>query len=647
VKQTTYLPHLDGLRAIAVCFVIIYHAGLGLLPGGFIGVDIFFVLSGFLITNQIVNQITNEIFTFKGFYLRRIRRLIPAFATVCLATIGVGYIILLPKDFIYHAKLAVLSFLSVGNFYISNTTKGYFAPQSEEVSLLHTWSLSVEEQYYLIWPLILVLGFKYLGKDRIVPFLVFLFLSSLAFSEWQVMANPEDAYYLMPARFYELLVGSLLAIVLVKLPVLKSRLATLLSIVGTSALVFSAFYLSEDKPFPGLNGVLVCFATATLIYSGMFQSQATNIYSYRLLVGIGKISYSLYLWHWPVFSFMRYVEGSLSVMQIIIAVAISVSLSIISWKYIETPFRERWKYSFKWTFRYLYVLPAILFVAIYLIIDKNDGLANRFDVEIAAISEFEKKLDRTELGCDEQDGDNCLNILLFGDSHAGHFAPFIRALIPSEQPYNFTIKSLGACLPLLDVVTVELKRSGEKRLKSSCVSRNRKVYKAVSDFDYIVLSGFWAMPSVQAGKVFFVEEDNHTYTLDNSLEVFRNALYKSIGVIVEQGGIPVVIKDNPAIGKDLFKCTFKKFVYPSFDSNCRMVTEEVNEQQQQTDEIFSDLAEDFPGIVFINPREVMCSSLNCDLFMDGIPLYRDGDHLSIPGSKLLGEKYLKLKGPVF
>ena len=198
----TYLPHIDGLRAIAILLVVAYHAGFSIFSGGFIGVDVFFVISGFLITSQISKHIAAEKFSFKEFYLRRLRRLAPAYLIVSATSLIVGLVILLPGDLIYHTKVMGLSFLSLSNIYLSNTTNGYFDNQAEEIPFLHTWSLSVEEQFYILWPILLLLSFRLFNKSFNKTLLLCLFFCSLALSYWLSKEDPDGSYYMLLPRFY-------------------------------------------------------------------------------------------------------------------------------------------------------------------------------------------------------------------------------------------------------------------------------------------------------------------------------------------------------------------------------------------------------------------------------------------------------------
>ena len=640
MQQSAYLPFVDGLRAIAVLFVVIYHTDLGLLPGGFVGVDVFFVISGYLITNHLAKQIHDNSFTFRGFYTRRIRRLIPAYAAVSLTTLVAGYFLLLPKDYVYHVKLVGLAFLSVGNFYISNTTGGYFAPQSEEIPFLHTWSLAVEEQYYLVWPLLLLFGTKLFGNRLIIPVVFAALIASLVFSQHQAIHSPELAYYLLPARAYELLVGSLLALIQPRLPTIKPAMATFLSTLGLGAVAYSALFISSADTFPGYNGLIVCLGTALLIYAGFQANFWSRLLSTRWLVGIGKTSYSLYLWHWPVFSFMRYMEGSLSPGQVFFAIALSFGLSWLSWKYVETPFRTKWKFPFGKTLGIVYLAPLALIILVFVAVDSSDGIPSRFGEKQAQMEALQSAQNDYLENCGGFKQENCISVLLVGDSHANHFGPFIKALKPADVAIRLTTKSMAFCPPLKDLVPVEINQlGGQKIIDEKCLERNRTFYNELGEFDYIVFSGYWAIPVIENGRYFFADAGDEEFSVEKSMRVLRRTMLASIQAINDAGKPLVIIRDMPTIGEDMLKCSYKNLLFDSLDSSCFVTEEDVAIQNKEVEKVFTEVGQLYPNVVFIDPSRLICSMGRCDAVLEGVPLYKDEDHLNATGAHLLGSKF--------
>ncbi len=642
-----YHPYLDGLRAVAVIFVMVFHTELNLLPGGFIGVDVFFVLSGYLITNQLVIEIKNGGFRFRDFYLRRIRRLMPAYTLVSVSSLVAGYFLLLPKDLVAHAKLAGLAFLSVGNFYIENTTGGYFAAESSEIPLLHTWSLSVEEQFYLIWPALLILLFKLRTQLARTNLLLIGLICCLWWSQYQAMEDPSAAYYLLPARFAELLVGACLVMVVGRLPQPGAGVAGGLQMMGLAVISGGALWYSAATVFPGFNALVVCVSTGLLIYGGSTPSWVSSILSIRPMVLVGQLSYSLYLWHWPVFAFWRYLEGVLNLFQIFCALLLSFLLAVLSWQLVEKPIRYGWKRSFAPTFGYLYVLPFLLILILFLVIDKSDGLPQRFSDRPAGIEALESRPDSFRQHCEPDQSSECNNILLVGDSHAEHFGPFIHALGNPDDGLFLTSEGSGFCPPLLGLVPVEVKSEGHVLVNKECEEKNRRLFDDLSEYKYVVLAAYWALPQIKPGKSFYTDSPNGELSLEVSMRVLRDSMYTTVMRIVDQGSTPVIIKDNPTITRRVLKCSYKRALYGHSETPCRIDRSALDDQRKLVDPIFAELSAAYPQLLFIDPADDLCDQNYCSAMIGELPVYRDRDHLNALGSQLLGERYRDSKGSPF
>lgn len=366
IESFHYRPEVDGLRAVAVLAVLLFHADLG-LPGGYVGVDVFFVISGYLITSLIVRDVERGEFSMAHFWERRIRRIWPPMVVVVLAVLVAGWFLLLPADFEELGRSAVWQTLCAANVFFWRES-GYFAGAAEDKPLLHTWSLAVEEQFYLIIPACLsFLGRfpKWMTRHRL--FLVFglLIAGSLALSVYGVNRAPSATFYLLPTRAWELSLGSLLAIMPTTRLQQSSVARRLLPAVGLACILFACFRFSSATPFPGLAALIPCCGTALIIWStarpfrgdaavsadlsnGADAAHPTRpVLVERLLastpvVGIGLISYSLYLWHWPLFAFHRHialVPASTGTRFLLMLAAFP--LAILSWRFVETPFRQK------------------------------------------------------------------------------------------------------------------------------------------------------------------------------------------------------------------------------------------------------------------------------------------------------------------
>ena len=306
-----YRPEIDSLRAIAVIAVIIYHAkinlfGYQLFPGGYLGVDIFFVISGYLITSIIFNELQlKKNFSFTNFYLRRGRRILPALFFLLLCCIPFSWFILLPSSYIDLSKSILYSLGFSSNFYFYFTGLEYGAIDGLLKPLLHTWSLAVEEQYYILFPILFVSGFFFLRKRLNILILIFL-LISLVFAEFFSAKNSNLNFYILPSRAWELLIGSLLVFIgnkrTFKITNFKSNI---LSIFGLTLILFSFVYFYEATPSPNIKSILPIIGTLLVLVFYRKETIMAKFFNNRLLVGVGLISYSLYLWHYPIFAFVR------------------------------------------------------------------------------------------------------------------------------------------------------------------------------------------------------------------------------------------------------------------------------------------------------------------------------------------------------
>lgn len=337
-----YRPEIDGLRALAIAPVVLYHAGLGLFSGGFVGVDIFFVISGFLITSIIVKELEADEFTLGSFYERRCRRIIPPMAVMAAITAVACWFILLPAEFRdFGRSLAAASTFWANIFFCKGQT--YFAADAYSQPLLHTWSLSVEEQFYIVFPLAMMALFKW-HRKRILPFLVIAAAISLMLSALMIDRDQAAVFYLLHFRAWELLLGSITALVPAG-PRFSLKTMTMLGLAGLALLIYPIFTYSWQMSFPGPAALGPCLGTAILIHmhrQGLDGSPVGLFLSLNFMTGLGKISYSLYLWHWPLLSLPRYaLERPLAAAEILAFVAAAILLSIISWKYIEQPFRQK------------------------------------------------------------------------------------------------------------------------------------------------------------------------------------------------------------------------------------------------------------------------------------------------------------------
>lgn len=458
LARIQYRPEIDGLRAVAVLAVILFHLDIG-LSGGFVGVDIFFVISGFLITSIIMADLEAGTFSLKAFWIKRLRRLAPANLMMLSATLLLGLIVLLPGELVSLAKAQLAQIVLFANFHFAFRID-YFDPIAALNPLLHTWSLAVEEHFYLVLPLLLLLCFKR-GKRVVLSTVVGLMVLSFLFSLWRVEQNQALAFYLLPSRAWELLLGCGLAFLppTSKKTSLKQGLfQVVISSASLIALGYCVTCYDETTLFPGANALLPCIATVGLIYGTQHDNFVRRWLSLQWLVGIGLISYSLYLWHWPIIVFTKLAfrfEPSLS--SSLLLVILCFVPAYLSWKYIEQPFRKRaWCFSDK---KFLLGVLALgtFFVISSLLIIRMHGIPERFDPKLYDVvhASVSNRFQRSSAEAIQQRGlpmvgadDGTTRFVVWGDSHAAAISELVQDLA-KEVGVTGYIACRNATIPLL------------------------------------------------------------------------------------------------------------------------------------------------------------------------------------------------------
>jgi len=415
--KLTYRPEIDGLRAVAVGAVILYHIKITIFgqqpfQGGYIGVDIFFVISGYLISSIILKElISTGSFSFKYFYERRIRRILPVLLFVMLVSLFFSWKILLPSSFVDFAKSMLYSLGFSSNLYFHYSGQEYAALSGLLKPFLHTWSLSVEEQYYILFPAVLLIIFKYFRK-YLIHILIIGFAISLGLAEWTSRNYPSISFYFLHTRMWELLAGSLLAYIEIRRGYRSKhkKFNLILPTIGLSLILHSILFFNDKMFHPSLYTLSPIIGVCIIIWFSNKDEIVTKILSTKLFVGIGLISYSLYLWHYPIFSFYRNVHFFYpsSLNSKIFVIFFLFVISFLSYKFIERPFRTKNTVNFNLIIKFLFI--TYLFLILFLIcVIKLNGLPNRF---IPIISNYySEKIKIKKYNFNK-------NIYLVGDSHA-------------------------------------------------------------------------------------------------------------------------------------------------------------------------------------------------------------------------------------
>jgi peptidoglycan/LPS O-acetylase OafA/YrhL len=656
VGTREYRPDIDGLRAVAIVAVLLFHARPGLVPGGFAGVDIFFVISGYLITKIIAGEVANGTFRLSTFYERRIRRIIPALSLVYLFCWLVCWHLFLPTDFMEFGKSLLASAGFVSNVFFHGKA-GYFDSPSHYKPLLHTWSLSVEEQFYIFWPLLLPLLYK-VARRSLIPLVVFLLaLSSLGISEGQLLWGEKTsaAFFLMPGRAWELLLGAFLAL---RQPMAPRSWKVALSVLGLFAAIVPLFMLTATSRFPGLAVVPVCAGTALIIWAG--REQPIQLLSLRPVVFMGRISYSLYLWHWPLFSIARYVYGNdLDLVKTLALLLLSFVMAILSWRFVEEPFRRRPKgTAIFW--RPIGVGLSVIVVAAFAggIVVVKEGFPRRINAIVAELDRYSQEKNPLQDSCHWIKGrdmvydDRCkfgnpnpgrkFDMLVIGDSHADAIAP---ALIQAAQELGLSGYQMtaGGCLPLWGIRQV-----WNAEIESACDQYRNLVQEAIKQLKVggtVVIAARWAVYvettfTENGQRYYLVKNEEDQRSPQRSQEVMKSALKETIEILSSKGFHVVLVGPVPEMSRSQVAC-YANTVFSHANANvCEVATDSFEKRQSRVREVFATV-KNLPAEIFWI-SDLLCGQETCAVAIDGTYLYRDTDHLNPTGARKFRQQFAEI-----
>lgn len=639
-----YRPEIDGLRAIAVFPVILFHAGFELFSGGFVGVDVFFVISGYLITTILIDDIEGNRFNIINFYERRARRILPALFFVMLCCIPFALMWMIPsqlKDF--SQSLAAVSLFSSNILFWLES--GYFDAAAEEKPLLHTWSLAVEEQYYLIFPIFLFIAFRF-GKNRVLWTIVILAAISLALSEWGWKNKPAANFYLAPMRAWELFAGSIAAFILQRKGVQTSNT---LSLLGLAAIFFSIFSYDENTPFPSVYALVPVTGVVLLVLYAGKETLAAKLLSTKILVGIGLISYSAYLWHQPLFAFarIRSLEAPSEYLMLSL-IALSLALAFLSWKFIESPFRDKKSYSRKAIFSASCVFGTLflsLGLAGQLIKDPSPTLNPETFSNWQDTSDCIKN--NSIIDTDMNDVfDNCFTeasvdrFILIGDSHASAISKELRASIENAGGELVTLIADG-CLPI----------PGTSRLPllGNCLLSNQIYWDFARRVNATtILSSRWRLFLEGSrydngeGGVEYGGNAKNVVVNNESSDIYAYA-YSEILTLTQNSDV-VVISQIPEAGWDVPSRAARLD-----GSNLAAFTDistsyEVYRNKNKNVLDWLQKLDDENRIKVLRAEEIVCDSITqrCTNTSSGNSLYRDHNHPSPLFSSLIAREFEKL-----
>jgi len=613
--MNSYRAEIDGLRAISIIAVLFYHAEIALFDyqifkGGFIGVDVFFVISGYLITSIILKElITTGTFSFKYFYERRIRRILPVLLVVILASLPFAWMYLIPWNFKSFSYSVLYSLVFSSNFYFYDLGHVYGAIDGLLKPFLHTWSLSIEEQFYVLFPLTFFFIFKFF-KKYLIYFLIFGFFLSLGLADWGSKNYPRFNFYILPTRGWEILAGSILAYFEINLGNRSKNkfLNSVLPAIGLILIGHSFFYFHDEMFHPSFYTLSPIIGVCLIIWFSSKDELITKIISTKLFVGVGLISYSLYLWHYPIFSFAKMQFITFSNFDKFSLLVVSFILSIISYKLVERPFRNK-KFKFSKIFKILFLMISIISIFNFSVI-KYDGV--KLDSRIHKfLWKYDNQMDNFIQKYDYNNFDQRKNVFLVGNSYANDLLNFFNHNNELNKKYYFytALEDNFKDSMELDCFHLYLKENNK-----TCNYGNFSfLEKQYNESDYIIFH-------VKRNWFYF------TQRFDEITKFLKNDKKKFI----------VLLDDiNYADILDTYLMSHNKLPTNRELNELEMSFTELSKAWDKENLIKAKEKLSENNIKFIGRSELYCnySQKNCPLIADGEKIYSDEGHLTIYGAR--------------
>lgn len=660
VKTThnDYRADIDGLRAIAVLSVVGFHAFPTVVPSGFMGVDIFFVISGFLISTIILNGLTTDRFSFANFYSRRIKRIFPALLLVLTCSFVIGWFVLLPDELKQLGK-HIAAGAGFGSNFVLLSESGYFDNLSDTKPLLHLWSLGIEEQFYLIWPFVLYLTWK--QKKNFLFVIAIIFVISFLLNVGRIHHHAVSVFYKPQSRFWELLIGAGLASLMLhkgafslKSSTLNMKTLHVLSLCGAALLVLACIFLTKEKSFPGWWALLPTLGAALIIAAGPQAWLNRTLLSNRIIVWFGLISFPLYLWHWPLLSFARIMQGETPSLEIrAAAVLLSVILGWLTFFLIEKPIRYGKPSStdLKRPMRKASKISAalIFFMLLSGAVGYNaysrDGYGFRANI---------KKLEQQNNGFNwndaarydkaaENDPPNFKrDVMLIGDSHAqaifGGFSEIfkqhqsrlqLRAAAACPPFYDLTVQHIGHEEMCKDMMNSFLDAAiKDETIKTVILSSRGPLYLTGHGFGDVDLIHLMIKSKFANAK------SNEDYS-----DVFADAMSRTLTMLTQANKKILFIVDVPELGFAPEQCVDVRpyKLIENKKSNCAITKDIFIKRNASYLNIVTQQAKVFPDVKFLYPSRHLCDDQFCYAKREDIIFYRDDDHLSYEGSLRIGQ----------
>jgi len=627
-----YRPDIDGLRAIAILAVLFYHVGLS-FPGGFVGVDVFFVISGYLITSIIWPKITSQTFSLSDFFEKRVRRLFPAACVMMVGILLVGYFIAIPSEYRTQGGVGAAQSLIGGNFYLWRNL-GYFDTTSQNVNLLHMWSLAVEEQFYIIFPIILLLSFRFF-KGRILWFILTGLVASFTLCIWGAANKPVAAFYLLPTRAWEMLLGALAASSLCGTFTTDEKKNETLSLLGLLLIGSTFFLFNHATTYPSWRAIIPCIGTVLFLKANEnVVTTSGRLIAKPVFVFIGAISYSLYLWHWPIYIYFRdyAYNQELPIVGKLLVCVTSLALAYLSYRCIENPIRKRSALKSRKSLYLATSIASVILCASSFAIFKSGGLPNRFNEEFSDTftnlkpAKTYKKTPFRKLTVNDLEllGDTSVkpSLLVWGDSHSGMYQHAIDELALENNIACYVV-SMPSVPPLLNCWNT---LNSEK-----CVTYNQSVLdlcKQLEIKDVLIIShwSLYLLPDPEGRAKFHIKNGTKNTTED----ILQSSVSSTLKDLSNAMISIHVLKSIPILNHDLEKTLMiEKITGRSHDYIKFSRAEHLKKHQT-----VNTLLDEFDVNVYDPSLHLFDEKEQLITLYKNKPTYFDSNHLSLYGVEL-------------
>ncbi len=663
MSQPAYRKEIDGLRAVAVVPVVLFHAGLKPFSGGYAGVDIFFVVSGFLITSIIAGEREAGKFTIAGFYNRRARRILPALFLIMALSLPVAWFSMLP-DALQNYSVSVAAVTLFSSNILFWTQAGYFEPATELLPLLHTWSLAVEEQFYIVFPILVVLLWP-LGRRTLGAVLLIAGVASLALADYQSWHSPTANFYLAPGRVWELMMGALLALAPKPAPfdrMLSRWMSEALAAGGLLMIAASLLIYDDTTRVPSTYMLLPTLGALLLLAFASERNLMGRLLASPPVAGIGLISYSAYLWHVPLFAFARLRSLTPVSTGLLLALAVlAFALAYVSWRFVELPFRNRRMVSTR-TVVLASVAAALFLMGFGLAGIVSKGFADKFDPEINRILAEAQNRSRYLIGCNSTadleippdkacrigDGKSPV-IAVIGDSHAAVLFEMI-ARKANEHGFDAVELTHNSCPPIAGFY--------RPARQLACSAHHEKVMAFLKDrYETVVLAARWTsdlegepfdngeggIEEGERGVIVPIGDDRWKQSEDARRTLVAEAYAKTVRDLLDIGKRVVLVYPIPEVGWNVPRDTAKRILLGAPKIATMTTDAKVFAARNRRAYAALDAIGEHPNLVRVKPETIFCNSFvpgRCAAMVGGRAFYFDDDHLNNVGAGFVADAIL-------